>query len=404
MHANNETGVLQPVEEIAAIAREAGVLLHCDGVQAAGRIPVDVRALGVDLYAISGHKFNAPKGVGALLTSREGVKLRPRQVGGRHERERRAGTENVPGIVAMAAAARLPRPDTGPLRDRFEQLVLERIPDVIIHGRHAPRVPNTSCDRLLPESTPKRWSSPSTWPASPSAPARPALPAPSRPVSRARGDGRARARCRGPPSASRWGAAPRSADVEALVERARGRRGAPPQTEPRLCVKSLPTHSSPSPCRAASTPPPRPRCSSEEGRRIIGLTMQLWNQRRLPRAAGRKRHRPLLLARRCLRRPRRRRPPGHPSLRRQPRGRLRAHRGRSRSSRSTSPAARPSPAPAAITTSSSTASSTSPPAPARPSSPPAITRASDSMPHTARYQSAARRRLRQGSDRISSGA
>ncbi|MGC8883336.1 MAG: cysteine desulfurase family protein [Bryobacteraceae bacterium] len=143
MHANNETGVLQPVEEIAAIAREAGALFHSDGVQAAGRIPVNVRALGVDLYTVSGHKFNAPKGIGALFV-REGVRLRPRQVGGRHERERRAGTENVPGAVAMAAAAELPRPETGPLRDRFEQMVLERIPDVVIHGRHVPRVPNTS--------------------------------------------------------------------------------------------------------------------------------------------------------------------------------------------------------------------------------------------------------------------
>lgn len=143
MHANNETGVLQPLEEIAAIAREAGVLFHSDGVQAAGRIPVDVRALGVDLYTISGHKFGAPKGVGALFV-REGVKLAPRQFGGRHERERRAGTENVPGIVAMGAAARLPRPDTAPLRDRLEALVRERIPHVLIHGASAPRVPNTS--------------------------------------------------------------------------------------------------------------------------------------------------------------------------------------------------------------------------------------------------------------------
>ncbi|MEJ5368773.1 MAG: cysteine desulfurase family protein [Bryobacteraceae bacterium] len=143
MHANNETGVLQPLEEISAIAREAGVLFHSDGVQAAGRIPVDVRALGVDLYTVSGHKFGAPKGVGALFV-REGVKLAPRQFGGRHERERRAGTENVPGIAAMGAAARLPRPDTAPLRDRLEALVRERIPDIIIHGASAPRVPNTS--------------------------------------------------------------------------------------------------------------------------------------------------------------------------------------------------------------------------------------------------------------------
>jgi|YNPMSStandDraft_1061717.scaffolds.fasta_scaffold01622_4 cysteine desulfurase len=144
MHANNETGVLQPLAEIAALAREAGVLLHSDGVQAAGRIPVDVRQLGVDLYTVSGHKFNAPKGAGALYV-RESVKLRARQVGGRHERERRAGTENVPGIVAMGAAAQLERPQTGPLRDRLEALLLERIPDVVIFGAQAPRVPNTTC-------------------------------------------------------------------------------------------------------------------------------------------------------------------------------------------------------------------------------------------------------------------
>ncbi len=143
MHANNETGVLQPVEEIAAVAREAGVLLHSDGVQAAGRIPVDVQALGVDLYSISGHKFHAPKGVGALYV-RDGVKIAARQVGGRHERERRAGTENVPAIAAMGAAAALPRAETAPLRGRLEELALERIPDVVIHGKGVPRVPNTT--------------------------------------------------------------------------------------------------------------------------------------------------------------------------------------------------------------------------------------------------------------------
>ncbi|MEO9365399.1 MAG: cysteine desulfurase family protein [Nitrososphaera sp.] len=143
MHANNETGVMQPVEEIAALAREAGVLLHSDGVQAAGRVAVDVKALGVDLYSISGHKFGAPKGVGALYV-RGGVKMAARQVGGRQERERRAGTENVAGIAALGAAAALPRADTGPLRDRLEDLVLERIPDAVIHGRGAKRVPNTT--------------------------------------------------------------------------------------------------------------------------------------------------------------------------------------------------------------------------------------------------------------------
>ena len=150
MHANNETGALQPLEDIAAIARDAGVLFHSDGVQAAGRIPVNVRTLGMDLYSISGHKFYALKGTGALYV-REGLKLDPMQHGGRHERERRAGTENVPGIAALGAAAawltenreteaaRLER-----LRDQFEQLVLDGIPRTRVNSVKAPRVPNTS--------------------------------------------------------------------------------------------------------------------------------------------------------------------------------------------------------------------------------------------------------------------
>ncbi len=104
MHANNELGTIQPIQEISQIAREAGVLLHVDGVQAAGKIPVDVRALGVDLYSMSGHKLYAPKGIGALYV-KAGTRLSPIQFGGKHERERRPGTENVPGAVALGAAA-----------------------------------------------------------------------------------------------------------------------------------------------------------------------------------------------------------------------------------------------------------------------------------------------------------
>jgi len=143
MHANNETGAIQAIPEIAAIAREAGVLFHSDGVQAAGRIPVFVRALDVDMYSISGHKFNAPKGVGALFV-RDGVKIQPRQFGGRHERERRAGTENVPGIAALGAAATLAPPDTMALRDHLERSILERIPNTRVNSANAPRTPNTS--------------------------------------------------------------------------------------------------------------------------------------------------------------------------------------------------------------------------------------------------------------------
>ena len=150
MHANNETGVIQPIEEIGKIAAEAGAVLHSDGVQAMGKIPVDVRALGAALYSISGHKIGAPKGVGALYV-RKGTKVRPMMYGGRHERERRAGTENVAGAVALGRAAEWIAANgeaeavrLGVLRDRLESGILSRIPDVHANGAGAVRVPNTS--------------------------------------------------------------------------------------------------------------------------------------------------------------------------------------------------------------------------------------------------------------------
>ncbi len=150
MHANNETGALQPISEIAAIAREAGALMHSDGVQAAGKIPINVEALGVDLYSISGHKFYSTKGIGALYV-KNGVKLRPIQFGGKHERERRPGTENVPGAVAMAKAAAIARgtlpiePDRlEALRNRLETGILTRVPDAGVNAEGVPRTPNTS--------------------------------------------------------------------------------------------------------------------------------------------------------------------------------------------------------------------------------------------------------------------
>lgn len=147
MHANNELGTLQPVAEIARIAREAGVLMHSDGVQAAGRVALDVRALGVDLYSISGHKMYAPKGIGALYV-RKGVRLAPLLYGGHHERDLRAGTENVPGAVALGRAAAWARENlaTGlaALRDRLERGILERVPDTAVNGAGAPRIPNTT--------------------------------------------------------------------------------------------------------------------------------------------------------------------------------------------------------------------------------------------------------------------
>jgi cysteine desulfurase len=150
MHANNELGVVQPIAEIARITRGAGVPLHSDGVQALGKIPVDVEALGVDLYSMSGHKLYAPKGVGALYV-RKGTRLAAIAYGGHHERDRRAGTENVPGIVAFGAAADLASNSLaeesarlGALRDRLENNVLDRISGSGVNGARWNRTPNTS--------------------------------------------------------------------------------------------------------------------------------------------------------------------------------------------------------------------------------------------------------------------
>lgn len=150
MHANNELGTVQPIAEIAAIAREAGVCLHVDGVQALGKIAVNVEALGVDLYSMSGHKIYAPKGIGALYV-RKGTRLGAILFGGRHERERRPGTENVPGAAAFGRAAELAaaRLDEearriGALRDRLESAILDRIPHTAVNGSRAARTPNTT--------------------------------------------------------------------------------------------------------------------------------------------------------------------------------------------------------------------------------------------------------------------
>lgn len=141
MHANNELGTVQDIRTLAQIAHEGGALFHSDGVQAAGKIPIDLT--GIDLYSISGHKLNAPKGIGALYV-RQGVEITPRQLGGRHEQGRRAGTENVPAAVALGAACGLARTDWTALRDRLEQGILARVPQAIVNGAAAPRVPNTT--------------------------------------------------------------------------------------------------------------------------------------------------------------------------------------------------------------------------------------------------------------------
>ena len=151
MMANNETGVLQPVEEIGRIAAEAEVCFHTDAVQAAGKVAIDVEQIGCDALTISGHKMHAPQGVGALYV-RKGTRIQPLFYGGRHERSRRAGTENVPGIVAIgnAAEAAVQGFDRGDdrkiaaLRDRLQQGILAQVGDANVNGDGAPRVPNTS--------------------------------------------------------------------------------------------------------------------------------------------------------------------------------------------------------------------------------------------------------------------
>ena len=151
MLANNETGVLQPVEEIGKIAAETEVFFHTDAVQAAGKVPIDVERIGCHALSISGHKMHAPQGVGALYVRRR-TRLQPLFYGGRHERSRRAGTENVPGIVALGKAAELTiegfeRGDDkkmSSLRDRLQQGIRAQVEDAGVNGDGAPRVPNTT--------------------------------------------------------------------------------------------------------------------------------------------------------------------------------------------------------------------------------------------------------------------
>ena len=151
MLANNETGVLFPIEEIGRIIREhSDAVFHVDGVQAVGKVPITLNDWHVDLFSISGHKFHAPKGVGALYV-REGLKLPPFIIGGGQEGGRRSGTEAVPNIVALGAASQLAREFSGHeqirrLRDQLEQQVLSAIPDTSVNGATAPdqRLPNTS--------------------------------------------------------------------------------------------------------------------------------------------------------------------------------------------------------------------------------------------------------------------
>ena len=151
MMANNETGALQPVEEIGKIAAEAGALFHTDAVQAAAKVPIDVKRIGCQALSISGHKIHAPQGTGALYL-KKGTQIEPLLYGGRHERSRRAGTENVPGIVGLGKAAKLAKEafDRGDdrkisaMRDRLQQGILAQVDGAVVNGEGIARVPNTT--------------------------------------------------------------------------------------------------------------------------------------------------------------------------------------------------------------------------------------------------------------------
>jgi cysteine desulfurase len=150
MHANNELGTIQPLEEIGRIAKEHKIYFHTDAVQSAGKIPIDVNALNVDLLSLSGHKLYAPKGVGALYV-RSGTRLRQLLYGGHHQRGFRPGTENVAGIVGLGKAAELAQnslvsdaQQVSTLRDKLEHGLLDRVPQVRVNGSGASRTPNTT--------------------------------------------------------------------------------------------------------------------------------------------------------------------------------------------------------------------------------------------------------------------
>jgi cysteine desulfurase len=150
MHANNELGTIQPLEEIGRIAKEHKIYFHTDAVQSAGKIPVDVNTLNVDLLSLSGHKLYAPKGVGALYV-RTGTRVQQLLYGGHHQRGARPGTENVAGIVGLGKAAEIARTSLAAdaariatLRDKLERGLLERVPQIRVNGASAPRTPNTT--------------------------------------------------------------------------------------------------------------------------------------------------------------------------------------------------------------------------------------------------------------------
>ena len=150
MHANNELGTVQPIAEIAALAREHRIPFHTDAVQSVGKLPIDVKELGVDLLSLSGHKIYGPKGVGALYL-RRGTRLKPLMFGGHHERDRRPGTENVAGIVGLGAAAELARRHLAEegarlaaLREELEERILARVPHAGVNGDRKRRTPNTT--------------------------------------------------------------------------------------------------------------------------------------------------------------------------------------------------------------------------------------------------------------------